>query len=230
MAHCVTARWRNFSHYCRPLRQYDVWLRVLIIEKHWRPRRQHTVYRNKRLEFATEQVGKPRYVTAVDGGLKRFPWVAWFAHPWYSQRVRSQCNTTRITSASSLAGETPNQGHPTAHRIYSVQDYLHKLYTTHESRSWEIISVQPFSPSPTSHTISGGNLYLLSGWTCTGILLLRLIRTYKQRSLRPASLGWVKYIVHCIPVYAQCRSGRITIVSIGWISNPSFTKTCIISK
>ena len=24
-AHCVTARWRNFSHYCRPLRQYDVW-------------------------------------------------------------------------------------------------------------------------------------------------------------------------------------------------------------
>ena len=25
VAHCVTARWRNFSHYCRPLRQYDVW-------------------------------------------------------------------------------------------------------------------------------------------------------------------------------------------------------------
>ena len=24
MAHCVTARWRNFSHYCCPLRQYDV--------------------------------------------------------------------------------------------------------------------------------------------------------------------------------------------------------------
>ena len=24
VAHCVPARWRNFSHYCRPLRQYDV--------------------------------------------------------------------------------------------------------------------------------------------------------------------------------------------------------------
>ena len=24
VAHCVTARWRNFSHYCCPLRQYDV--------------------------------------------------------------------------------------------------------------------------------------------------------------------------------------------------------------
>ena len=23
VAHCVTARWRNFSHFCRPLRQYD---------------------------------------------------------------------------------------------------------------------------------------------------------------------------------------------------------------
>ena len=25
VAHCVTAQWRNFSHYCRPLSQYDVW-------------------------------------------------------------------------------------------------------------------------------------------------------------------------------------------------------------
>ena len=24
VAHCVAARWRNFSHYCRQLRQYDV--------------------------------------------------------------------------------------------------------------------------------------------------------------------------------------------------------------
>ena len=58
-------------------------LRVLITEKHWQPRRQHTVYRNKRLEFTTEQVRRLRYVTAVDGGLKRFPSVAWFAHPWF---------------------------------------------------------------------------------------------------------------------------------------------------
>ena len=26
VAHCVIARWRNFSHYCRPLRLYDVWV------------------------------------------------------------------------------------------------------------------------------------------------------------------------------------------------------------
>ena len=89
VAHCVTARWRNFSHYCRPLRHYDVWLHVLITEKHWQPCRQHTVYRNKRLEFATEQVGKLRYFTAVEGGLKRIPWVAWFAHPCF--RVCSNC-------------------------------------------------------------------------------------------------------------------------------------------
>ena len=38
---------------------------------------------NKRLEFTTEQVERLRYATAVDGGLKRFPSVAWFAQPWY---------------------------------------------------------------------------------------------------------------------------------------------------
>ena len=26
VAHCVTARWRNFSYYCPPPRQYDVWV------------------------------------------------------------------------------------------------------------------------------------------------------------------------------------------------------------
>ena len=60
-------------------------LRVLITGKYWQTRRQHAVYPNKRLEFATELVGRLRYVTAVDGGLKRFPSVAWFAHPWYIQ-------------------------------------------------------------------------------------------------------------------------------------------------
>ena len=48
-------------------------LRVMITEKHWQPRRQHTVYTNKRLEFATEQVGRLRYVTAVDGRTEAFP-------------------------------------------------------------------------------------------------------------------------------------------------------------
>ena len=70
-------------------------LRILITEKHWQPRRQHTVYRNNRLEFATKQVGKLRYVTAVDGGLKRFPSVAWFAHP---------CSTTYAQTLHAING------------------------------------------------------------------------------------------------------------------------------
>ena len=81
VAHCVTARWRNFSLYCRPLRQYDVWFAGFDNREALQPRRQQTVYTNKRLEFATEQVGRLRYVTAVDGRLTRFPSVAWFAHP-----------------------------------------------------------------------------------------------------------------------------------------------------
>ena len=51
-------------------------LHVLITEKYGQPRLQQTVYTNKRLEFATEQVGRLRYVTAVDGELKRYPSVA----------------------------------------------------------------------------------------------------------------------------------------------------------
>ena len=51
VAHCVPARWRNFSHYCRPLSQN--W-RVLSTEKHWPPRRQQTVYTYKRLECKGE--------------------------------------------------------------------------------------------------------------------------------------------------------------------------------
>ena len=35
-----------------------------------------------RTQFATEQGGRLRYVTAVDGGQKHFPSVAWFAYPW----------------------------------------------------------------------------------------------------------------------------------------------------
>ena len=110
VAHCVTARWRNFSHYCRPLRHYDVWLRVLITQKHWQPRRQHTVYRNKRLEFAAEQVGKLRYVTAVDGGVKRYPSVAWFAHPWPRE-------FKMIATQSNLTDEPSRAGYLTALKV-----------------------------------------------------------------------------------------------------------------
>ena len=45
-------------------------------------RAESTVYRNKGFEFTNEQVGRLRYVTAVDGALKRFPSVALFAQPW----------------------------------------------------------------------------------------------------------------------------------------------------
>ena len=54
-------------------RQYDVLFTCSEHREALTARRQHTVHRNKRLEFATEQVGKLRYVTAVDGGQKHFP-------------------------------------------------------------------------------------------------------------------------------------------------------------
>ena len=74
-------------------------LRVLITKKHWQPRRQHTMYTNKRLEFTSEQVGRLRYVTPVDGELKRFPSVAWFAHPWctWSRADRLKIDARRFS-------------------------------------------------------------------------------------------------------------------------------------
>ena len=66
-------------------------LRVLSTEKHWPVRRQHTMYTNKSSEckvevhkqeftvqggstqFASEQVGRLRCGTAVDGGIEAFP-------------------------------------------------------------------------------------------------------------------------------------------------------------
>ena len=80
VAHCVTARWRNFSHYCCPLRQYDVWFtcsehREALLgapTAHGVHKQEVTVQGGSTL-FATEQVGRLRYVTAVDGGLEAFP-------------------------------------------------------------------------------------------------------------------------------------------------------------
>ena len=43
VAHCVTARWRNFSYYCRPLRQYDVWFTCSDNRESLQPRRQQTM-------------------------------------------------------------------------------------------------------------------------------------------------------------------------------------------
>ena len=80
VAHCVTARWRNFSHYCCPLRQYDVWFtcsehREALIDEptaHDVHKQEFTV-KGGSTQFATEQVGRLRCVTAVDGGLEAFP-------------------------------------------------------------------------------------------------------------------------------------------------------------
>ena len=81
VAHCVTARWRNFSHYYRPLRQYDVWF-TCFEHREALPGALtgHGVqYTNKSLQWKgeivlhSEQVGRLLYVTAVDGELEAFP-------------------------------------------------------------------------------------------------------------------------------------------------------------
>ena len=89
VAHCVTARWRNFSHYCRPRRQYDVWVTcsehretLTAAPTSHGVHKQALTVQGWSTQFATKQVGRVRYVTAVDGGLKRFSLVAWFAHPY----------------------------------------------------------------------------------------------------------------------------------------------------
>ena len=80
VAHCVTVRWRNFSHYCCPLRQYDVWVtcsehrEALAGEPtaHDVHKQEFTVQGGS-TQFASEQVGRLRCVTAVDGGIEAFP-------------------------------------------------------------------------------------------------------------------------------------------------------------
>ena len=79
VAHCVTARWRNFSHYCPPPRQYDVWVTcsehrgaLIAAPAAHGVHKQALTVQGWSTQFATKQVGRVRYVTAVDGGLKRF--------------------------------------------------------------------------------------------------------------------------------------------------------------
>ena len=80
VAHCVTAWWRNFSHYCLPLRQYDVWFTCSEYREelpgaptaHGVHKQEFTVQGGSTY-FATEEVGRLRYVTAVDGRLEAFP-------------------------------------------------------------------------------------------------------------------------------------------------------------
>ena len=55
VAHCVTGRWRNVSHYCRPLHL----IYVFWAQKHCPVRRQHTVYTNKSLQCKWEVHSSP---------------------------------------------------------------------------------------------------------------------------------------------------------------------------
>ena len=59
VAHCVTARWRDFSHYCRSLRQYYVWFTCSDHREALTARRQHTVYANKLLQCKDEVHSSP---------------------------------------------------------------------------------------------------------------------------------------------------------------------------
>ena len=80
VAHCGTTRWRNFFHYCRPLRHYDVWFKCSK-QREALPgapttrgvHKQEFTVQGGSTSLATEQVGRFRYVTAVDGGLEAFP-------------------------------------------------------------------------------------------------------------------------------------------------------------
>ena len=73
VAHRVTAPWCNCPHYCRPLRQYDVWFTCS----------EHT----EALTGAPTADGVHKQEFTLRGGStwmgewKRFPSVSWFAHP-----------------------------------------------------------------------------------------------------------------------------------------------------
>ena len=81
VAHCVTGRWRNVSHYCSTTSD----LCVLSTEKHCSVRRQHTVYANSArgkyiVRHWSSRETSLRHSSGW-GNLKRFPSVSWFAHP-----------------------------------------------------------------------------------------------------------------------------------------------------
>ena len=84
VAHCITVRWRNFSHYCRPLRHYDVWFTcsdnrdVLTAAP-----TAHGIHKQAfRARHWTSREASLRHSSGW--GLKRFPSVAWFARPWFT--------------------------------------------------------------------------------------------------------------------------------------------------
>ena len=96
VAHCVTPRWRNFFHYCRSLRQHDVWFTCYEHRGALTAHRQHTVYKNKRLQCKDEVHTVVRHWTSREASLRHSsgwgdwsvsPSVAWFAHPCTAKRI-----------------------------------------------------------------------------------------------------------------------------------------------
>ena len=90
VAHCVTARWRNLSHYCRPLRQYDV--RITCSDNREALTAAQTAHNLQKQAFIvhhwTSREASLRHSSGW--GLKRFPSVAWFADPWFRRYVTWQ--------------------------------------------------------------------------------------------------------------------------------------------
>ena len=86
VAHCATPGWRNFSHYCCPLRQFDVfWAQRSTDRCADRTRCTQTrvyIARGKCIvRHCTSREDTLRHSSGW-GDLKRFPTVSWFAHPW----------------------------------------------------------------------------------------------------------------------------------------------------
>ena len=73
-------------------------------------------------KFATEQVGRLRYVTTVDGGQKHFPSVAWFAHPWF-----------RLYDRRRTDWQTNTDTHTHTH----THTHIHISFLKHIFRLWE---------------------------------------------------------------------------------------------
>ena len=92
VAHCVTARWRNFSHYCRPLRQYDVWF--TCSEHREALPGAPTTHGVHKQEF-TVQGGPGKYIvrhwTSREASLRHSSrWGTWSVFPQYRD-LRTRC-------------------------------------------------------------------------------------------------------------------------------------------
>ena len=86
VAHCVTGRWRNVSHYCRPLRLiYVFWAQRSTVRCADSTRCIQTRVYNTRGKYTvrhwTSREASLRHSSGW-GDLKRFPSVSWFAQPW----------------------------------------------------------------------------------------------------------------------------------------------------